>query len=55
MAGILDYAIAQPKIAPQQPLDWKLAYIEDFLKKLPLSADLRDLWLSRARLISCSR
>jgi len=55
MAGILDYAIDQPKIAPQQPLDWKLASIEDFLKKLPLSADLRELWLSRARLISCSR
>ncbi|MGK7877312.1 MAG: amidoligase family protein [Xenococcaceae cyanobacterium] len=49
MAAILDYAITQPKISPRQPLDWQLASVEEFLKQLPLSISMRDLWLSRAQ------
>jgi hypothetical protein len=48
--AILDYALAQPKIPPTQSQDWQLASIEELLELLPLQANIRNSWLSRAYL-----
>lgn len=48
MEAILNYAVSAPKILPTIPLVWKLEFVQDFLKILPIEAHFRQAWLARA-------
>ncbi len=46
--AILRYAISTSEILPTKPLEWELESVQKFLKLLPISEDVRHVWLSRA-------
>ncbi|MEM6404878.1 MAG: amidoligase family protein [Cyanobacteria bacterium P01_D01_bin.116] len=45
--AILRYAMSEFKILPTAPLNWELELVQKFLKTLPMSQDIRNIWLSR--------
>ncbi|MCP6760143.1 MAG: amidoligase family protein [Fischerella sp. CENA71] len=48
MEAILRYVASVPKISPTAPLEWKLEFVQEFLKALPMDEHFRSVWLSRA-------
>lgn len=46
--SILRCAINEPQILPTAPLKWDLQSVQNFLKLLPMSEEVRNVWLSRA-------
>jgi hypothetical protein len=48
MEAVLNYAIAAPKILSSSPLAWQLKSVQELLTELPMKADFRQVWLSRA-------
>ena len=51
-SAILRYAMSEFQILPVAPLEWELKSVQEFFKLLPMSTDIRDIWLSRAATIS---
>ena len=50
--AILRYAMSEFQIPPTAPLEWELKSVQEFIKLLPISTDIRDIWLARAATIS---
>ncbi len=50
--AILRYAMSEYQILPAAPLEWELESVKEFLKSLPMSEDVGNVWLSKARSIS---
>ncbi|MGB3652139.1 MAG: amidoligase family protein [Rivularia sp. (in: cyanobacteria)] len=50
--AILRYAIGECPIQHIAPLEWKLESVQEFLKSLQMSEDVRNVWLSRAMSIN---
>ncbi|MEO0686015.1 MAG: amidoligase family protein, partial [Cyanobacteria bacterium J06649_11] len=50
--AILHYATQESPILPSPTLEWEFASVEKFIKALPMSEDLRNIWLSRAANLS---
>ncbi|MDY6897019.1 MAG: amidoligase family protein [Cyanobacteriota bacterium] len=50
--AILRYAMGEFQIPTTAPLNWELKSIQKFLKIIPMSEEIRDVWLSRAANIS---
>jgi hypothetical protein len=50
--AILRYAQESSQILPHAPIEWKLQSVQEFLKLLPMSEDVRNVWLSQAANIS---
>ncbi|MEM7725053.1 MAG: amidoligase family protein [Cyanobacteria bacterium P01_A01_bin.45] len=48
MEAILNYVQEVEKILPSEPLIWDLVIVQDFLKSLPMSGDIQEVWQSRA-------
>lgn len=46
--AILRYAMTTSEISPTVPLEWNFNSVQKFLKLLPMSEDVRNMWLSRA-------
>ena len=45
--AVLRYAISEPQISPNTTLNWELESMQKFLKTIPMSEDIRSIWLSR--------
>lgn len=50
--AILNYAITASEISLHAPIEWKLESVEKFIQSLPMSEEMRDIWLSRAASIN---
>lgn len=50
--AIFRYAMSESQISPTAPIEWKLESVQEFLKLLPMSEDVRNVWLSQAANIS---
>ncbi|WP_414624864.1 amidoligase family protein [Calothrix sp. CCY 0018] len=50
--AILRYAMSEYQILPAAPLEWELESVKEFLKSLPMSEDVGNVWLSKAGSIS---
>ena len=50
--AVLNYATSMEKISPATLLQWDLVTVKEFLLSLPMSEELRTLWLSRAVKVS---
>ena len=50
--AILRYAMGECQILPTAPLKWELESVREFLKTLPMSEDVRNIWLFKAATIS---
>ena len=46
--AVLNHAITMPKISPATLLRWDLISVKEFLLSLPMSEELRIIWLSKA-------
>ncbi|MEA5596509.1 amidoligase family protein [Rivularia sp. UHCC 0363] len=48
--AIIRYAmnVSEIQISSHAPLEWKLESVQEFLKLLPMSEDVRNIWLTRA-------
>ncbi len=50
--AIFRYAMSRSEISPHAPLEWKLESLQNFLKLLPMSEDVHNIWISRAASIN---